>query len=162
LVFSNNFNPRRFVMAQVIDVPQAQPRSEAAKAMMHRMKRLGERCAVAADAGSVSGASALDVERTPEANAPADREPAASHGPTPRDQAMGARLAEVLDDHASLNYYTHLAGRLRVGALLSDRSAPQRRDYIFAKARQLAARRVPHGPIRNPAACFVGWVKGLG
>ena len=74
---------------------------------------------------------------------------------------LANRLARALDDLHSLAYYLKVADDWQQGRL-----APHRHRYILAmdmihKADQLAAQRVPKGPIRNPAAVFATWIKTL-
>lgn len=136
------------------------PRSEAARALMGRMKRLADRCVAEAQCPVTLPA------RGGETGAPAARRPSPSRvpaeSPAERDQALASKLADILGDAGSLRYYEQLARRSREGGLLPRRSALERRDLLLTKARQLAALKAPQGPIRNPAACFVSWVKGLG
>ena len=97
-------------------------------------------------------------------------DPAASPGDAlhrgPEDHAaatpdLSVTLAEVLDDHRSLRFYESIARRLHRGDLCRARSRESVSRMLLAKARELAARRAPHGSIANPAAVFAAWVKKL-
>ena len=74
---------------------------------------------------------------------------------------LAVTLAELFNDFAALGYYRAIARRVARGELLAGRQSRDVERMLLAKARELAARRAPHGPIANPAAVFAAWVKRL-
>jgi hypothetical protein len=96
----------------------------------------------------------------PQAVAPAPPpEPKPYREQPPADLAVP--LAHELEDWDSLNYYQALAERVARRELLKGRDPANVAAMLLAKARELRARRKPKGPIANPAAVFVAWVRKL-
>ncbi|MFI4861226.1 MAG: hypothetical protein ACIAXF_11150 [Phycisphaerales bacterium JB063] len=141
------------------------PTAPHAKSLMARMQRLADRtianaqCPITADEEKPPPSRNAQTATCQQSHQASQN---AANTSRLRDQSFAIQLAEILKDPGSLTYYEHLAHRLRLGELLKDRPARDRRDLTLAKARAYAARRAPAGPILNPAACFVNWVKKQG
>lgn len=70
-------------------------------------------------------------------------------------------LAYKLGDMGSLGYYHRLAERWESGRLCRTMTRADAGRLLIDKADTLGRQRPPAGPIRNPGAVFVNWVKML-
>ena len=74
---------------------------------------------------------------------------------------LALELAETLGDEASLRFYNKLAVAWSCREWGTAMSQQMARKLLVSKARELAGLRAPKGPLQNPAAVFVAWVKKL-
>ncbi|MFA9476866.1 hypothetical protein ACERK3_01035 [Phycisphaerales bacterium AB-hyl4] len=136
---------------------EADARAKATSKLSPEARRLAEQWAKLGGRWAREGRLARPADRPspPTSAAESRKTPAGGYG------ELALKLAEVLDDHGSLRMYEKLVQQCEEGRLCPAQGRGYVRRLLTGKARELARLRYPAGPMRNPAAVFVAWVRKL-